>query len=659
MSVESRVSRAQGRTPAPRPSRRRSLAIALGFVLAWQLLPTPAFAVDPEPRARSAWARLDLARLSPAERKRLADALPAWDEPLNAGADSLVLPRVRAEEALQSTGLRAGLRPAPDQSRSWPACVPRLDALYAWAERIVAERPALVARTSAGPSACRQAGGCRSPRGDRISGDELVVLRVGRGGARGRLFMDAGLHARELSPTALVQDTVDRLLAGYGADAQLTFLLDHRELHAGLASNPDGRRVVELGLGPPYGQGPFLQRKSARPARGSACAWPPTAEDQDGVDLNRNHDFSWTAPGHSNDPCAETFRGPGPASEPETRAYEDYARAIFPDRRGPGEGDAAPPDTSGILLNVHNFTPSGTLLVPWGYTAKDPPNRAGLEAIARRYAALSGYSQQRSLYAVSGNTRDWAYGELGIPAYVLELRGARYLSTCGEVERALADNAPAIDELLALADRPYERIRGPRVAAIEPPDPVRQGEPIALRAVLGSPEPDAPIISGAEIALGRVGGAAAAPGLPAPTDPSGGWLPLRPVDGAFDEVEEAAEGQIDGDSLAPGRHYLVLQARAADGAWGPPRAVWLDVLPAPSATATPMPTPIPTATPTSTATRTATPTATMRSTLTATPAPSGTPSATAAPSPSSAPSAARTATPFVPAASIWLPLALR
>ena len=42
-----------------------------------------------------------------------------------------------------------------------------------------------------------------------------------------------------------------------------------------------------------------------------------TATNHHGVDLNRNADFLWGAIGASVDPCAQTFKGTGPASEPE------------------------------------------------------------------------------------------------------------------------------------------------------------------------------------------------------------------------------------------------------------------------------------------------------------------------------------------------------
>ena len=44
-----------------------------------------------------------------------------------------------------------------------------------------------------------------------------------------------------------------------------------------------------------------------------------------GVDLNRNYAVDWHKPGgNSPDPCAESYRGTAPFSEPETRAIRDF-----------------------------------------------------------------------------------------------------------------------------------------------------------------------------------------------------------------------------------------------------------------------------------------------------------------------------------------------
>ena len=50
----------------------------------------------------------------------------------------------------------------------------------------------------------------------------------------------------------------------------------------------------------------------------------------DGVDLNRNFPYKWgyDNEGSSDDPSSETYRGTGPASEPETKAMDAFAKKM-------------------------------------------------------------------------------------------------------------------------------------------------------------------------------------------------------------------------------------------------------------------------------------------------------------------------------------------
>ena len=73
----------------------------------------------------------------------------------------------------------------------------------------------------------------------------------------------------------------------------------------------------------------------------------------------------------------------------------------------------------GAMINFHNYTSPGTMLYPWSWTEARAPNYEGLSTIAAQYAAPIGYVTKNSLYPVSGDARDWAYGELGIPGYVI------------------------------------------------------------------------------------------------------------------------------------------------------------------------------------------------------------------------------------------------
>ena len=523
----------------------------------------------------------------PAERAvELAGLLPEWEEAIAAGTEQLRLPASRFV-ALHDAGFAIQALDGPAQSaplEPWPACYRKLDAVYGWLQAYAAEHAELVDVIDIGDSWCKAQGGCTTPGGDSLAGRDILVARITAEGAaspkEGRLFIDGGIHARELPSVELMVATIERLVEGYGVDPQISYLLDHREVYVGIASNPDGRLLVELGAEPPYTSAPWLWRKNANDSAGGACGWPPRGG-HFGIDLNRNQDFKWDAEGHSDNPCSETYRGTEPASEPEIQAYEGFVRTLFEDRRGPGDEDPAPRDSSGLLVNFHNATWPGTMLVPWGWTEAKSPNDTDLFAIATRYAAFNGYKTQYSLYPVSGNTRDWGYGELGIPAYVVELQGRDFVSPCVELPGILRQNLPAIEMLLGLADRPYERIRGPEVAraSVSPPRVVAGGS-VRLRARVTDLRAGGEAVAEVRLSVGRIGGLAAGD-LPAPGLAADAGLAMQAEDGAFDERSEWVVLDLDTSGLLPGRYYLALRGRDAmisePSNWGAAQALWLDV----------------------------------------------------------------------------------
>lgn len=161
-------------------------------------------------------------------------------------------------------------------------------------------------------------------------GRTTPLLRVGRGPADASpgILLLGGMHAREwVPPDALVSLAADVLEAyhlgtglGYGDTSftaeQVAGVVENTSLFFFPCVNPDGRAFSQ-GVAP-------MWRKNRRPApaghTGAGCV---------GVDLNRNFDFLWDhtarfAPDAdvrtSDRPCdpAQTYRGPAPASEPET-----------------------------------------------------------------------------------------------------------------------------------------------------------------------------------------------------------------------------------------------------------------------------------------------------------------------------------------------------
>ncbi len=238
------------------------------------------------------------------------------------------------------------------------------------------------------------------------------VAGTGAPGANDRkpvLMVLAGVHPRELAPVEAVIRFAEGLVRGYGREAEATWLLDEHEIHVVPFANPDGRTRAEAIA---------FWRKNAD---NEFCRDTPNR----GVDLNRNFAHDWgCCGGSSGDPCSELFRGPSPASEPETRAYQTWMEQVFPDQWAPVPSTQA----TGVFVDVHSY---GRLVMwPWGNVSELAPSWEGLETLGRRLAAKTGGTPQQSfdLYPSDGTTDDYAYARHGVAAFGFEI-GDRFSSS--------------------------------------------------------------------------------------------------------------------------------------------------------------------------------------------------------------------------------------
>ncbi|WP_405889364.1 M14 family zinc carboxypeptidase [Streptomyces sp. NBC_00133] len=240
-----------------------------------------------------------------------------------------------------------------------------------------------------------------------------------------RFVLMGQMHAREIATGDVAYRWIDHLVGNYGTDATVTSLLNSTEFWVIPVANPDGVEIVQEG-----GDAPYLQRKNANTSNGQDCAIPPTGQSQSGVDLNRNAGFQWNTGGSSDDPCSPAYHGPTADSEPELTAVQTLFRKLYPDTRGPALTDIAAADTRGMFISLHSDT--RMVLFPWAFTKDDAPNDASLRAIAAQLAADTGFTHGQPgelLYTASGGTDDWAYGELGIPSFTIEI-GSTTDTTC-------------------------------------------------------------------------------------------------------------------------------------------------------------------------------------------------------------------------------------
>jgi carboxypeptidase T len=400
----------------------------------------------------------------------------------------------------------------------------------------------------------------------------LVVTNRAIPGPKPRFVLMGAIHARELTTAELAARFAEELVNGYGHNPDATWLLDHTEIHILPIANPDGRKWAEQLL---------YWRKNTN--RNDGCSNNSPFLSYYGVDLNRNSSFKWGQCEGQNcsttAACRDTFRGSGPASEPETQAIEEYVRSLFPDQRGPDDTDPAPDDATGLLISLHSY--SELVLFPWGWRATPSPNHEQLQTLGNKFGYFNGYRVCQSgapgcIYMTDGTTDDWAYGELGVAAYTFEL-GQSFFESCSAFEETiLPSNLPALWYAAKSSRRPYQTPAGPDSLEVAvTPARIVSGAPITLTALAddtrhssnsGIVEPGQPI-------------SAARYMFDAPS-----WITgvvsyeMAPADGVFDGQIETVQTTVETTGWPVGRRLLLVESQDGAGNWGAPTGVFIDVL---------------------------------------------------------------------------------
>lgn len=192
------------------------------------------------------------------------------------------------------------------------------------------------------------------------------------------------IHAREPESMMQMLYFMFYLLENYGTDAEVTHLVNNRELYFIPVINPDG--YIYNQTTDPKGGG--MWRKNRRDNGGSF-----------GIDLNRNFgpSYYWNAPngGSSLAPENETYRGVSPFSEPET---ENIANFVIGRK----------------IKNALNYHTYGNLLIyPYGALEKETPDSLIFREFATDMTKLNHYTtgtdQSTVGYSTRGNSDDFMY----------------------------------------------------------------------------------------------------------------------------------------------------------------------------------------------------------------------------------------------------------
>jgi hypothetical protein len=255
--------------------------------------------------------------------------------------------------------------------------------------------------------------------GHSINGLPIYAMKVTknarhvRDGRRPAVLYSATQHAREWLSTEVERRTLRLFLDNYGrkgtavgtdgqpvdgVDArELTKLVDGRELWFILVCNPDGYDYT-------FTPDNRLWRKNLHDNNGDGQI---TAVD--GVDPNRNFPTHWNYDdeGSNTDTSSETYRGTGPASEPETKAFISLTKRVH----------------FAFNKNDHTFGP--LILWPFGWQIDThPADEPIMTALAGNDAkpAIPGFDPDvdADLYTTNGETNDELYTRHGTISYTAE-----------------------------------------------------------------------------------------------------------------------------------------------------------------------------------------------------------------------------------------------
>lgn len=377
------------------------------------------------------------------------------------------------------------------------------------------------------------------------AGYDLFALELGRpvppgsgtdlvSPAKPVAFLQASLNDQDTTPTELAVRFAEDLVARYGVNPEATWLLDSFDIRIVPIVNPDGRPLA--------------------------------------------------------------------ATDPEIQAIQNYLNASFPLR----QGDPALPATgiSGLFLDLQPG--DNEILHPFADTLTQPVDYSALRNLGLKLSYFTeveppptvppllprlafDVKQASSAELIAGAPIDQVYRQFGVAAYTIGIDPET-------VEPDDSDLTPPVDLLPALsyavkaAYRPYETPLGPDVESIS----ISSAQVIA--GLTNSIALTATVHSG-RFADGNGTSSANSEGLllPTPAIVTGArysigapaWIPDTPTfdmaiaAGDYDSSIETMVATVDTSSLTPGRYSLFVEGLDANGRYGLPTAVFVDVIEAP------------------------------------------------------------------------------
>ncbi|MEU0672460.1 M14 family zinc carboxypeptidase [Streptomyces sp. NPDC006172] len=254
--------------------------------------------------------------------------------------------------------------------------------------------------------------------GKTVGGQDILALKLTKDAGRSKdgskpatLYM-SNQHAREWITPEMTRRLLHHYLDNYATDQRVKKIVDSTELWFLLSANPDGYDYTFQSADN------RLWRKNLRDVNADGVIGTG-----DGVDLNRNFAYKWgyDDEGSSPTPTSQTYRGPGPNSEPETKALDAFEKRI------------------GFTYGINYHSAAELLLYGVGWqVATDTPDDVAYKALAGtpQNSAIPGYHPQVSseLYTTNGEADGHAANVNGTAMFTPEM------STCQTASDLVPDD---------------------------------------------------------------------------------------------------------------------------------------------------------------------------------------------------------------------------
>ncbi len=254
--------------------------------------------------------------------------------------------------------------------------------------------------------------------GKTVNGQDILALKLTkhadrtRDGSKPAVLYMSNQHAREWITPEMTRRLMHHYLDNYEKDRRIRKLVDSTELWFLLSANPDGYDYTFQNTDN------RLWRKNLRDNNGDGAIGTG-----DGVDLNRNFAYKWgyDDEGSSPNPTSQTYRGPGPNSEPETKALDRFQKRI------------------GFAYGINYHSAAELLLYGVGWqVATHTPDDVLYQALAGtpENSAIPGYRPQVSseLYTTNGEADGHAANVNGMAMFTPEM------STCQTISDQYPDD---------------------------------------------------------------------------------------------------------------------------------------------------------------------------------------------------------------------------